>query len=103
MGVSCLLPGNIVIREIRCSHCDRIIVLNLIGGSWDKIVSKLLSIGYSSCNIYKQLHETRYLNGVKKKFKYSMSTRKKINRNCNFKKSKVINSTFPLSVMVKGG
>jgi len=47
MGVFHLLPGSIVIREIRDSHCNWLLVLKFTGGSWDKIVSKLLSIGYS--------------------------------------------------------
>lgn len=44
-GISCLLPGNKVIREIRGSHFTGL--LFYIGRSWDKIVNKLLSTGYS--------------------------------------------------------
>lgn len=74
MEVHCLLP---VIRKIRGSYCDWLVVLNMIGGSWDRIVSELLNIGYALHNIFKKLHKTECLSGAKKKLKYAVSTRKK--------------------------
>lgn len=58
MGFSYLVSGKKAIRDILGSHRDWLLVVALIGGYWEKIPSKLLSVGYRSFNIYKHLHKT---------------------------------------------